>query len=110
MVELSTEAEVGKVLILIGIIFSIISTIVIFTIGLWSLIFPIFGILALIAGIIGIVGIFYGIVAYRICSKGNFNKAGIYGIISSLLPPLDLIMLLGAILCLISKEAKKAKR
>jgi hypothetical protein len=29
-----------------------------------------------------------------------------YAIISSLLPPLELIMLIGGILCLISKEAK----
>ena len=39
--------------------------------------------------------------------NNNFHKAGIFAIVSSFLPPLDIIMIIGGILCLVSKESKK---
>lgn len=112
---LSTEAKIGKILILVSIILGIVGVfgmLVGFTsVALFPLRymrgFPIFaGFFIVIAAVIKILGLIVGFIALSSTNLKNFNKAGIYAIISSLLPPLDLIMLIGGILCLISKEAK----
>jgi hypothetical protein len=107
MSVLSSEANIGKILILVGIVISVVSTLALFAMSIFAMYVPIFGVFTIIFGIVGILGVIYGILAYKACNKGDFHKAGIYAIISSVLPPLDIIMLAGAILCLVSKEGKK---
>jgi hypothetical protein len=105
--ELSNEANIGKILILVGIVLHTLSLILILFMSFFGIFIQFLGWSLTIYGLVGIVGLVYGIFAYTQCSKGNFHKAGIFGIISSVLPPLDVIMLIGAVLCLISKEGKK---
>ena len=123
--ELSTEARIGKVLILIGIIFQIIGIAAVFTIGsgmmgYWGV--PNYGYGMMnwggmmgygfggffyLIGLVEIVGLIAGIYAYKAAERNDYHNAGILAIVSSVLPPLQLIMLVGGILCLISREAKK---
>jgi hypothetical protein len=112
---LSTEAKIGKILILVSLILGIVGVLGILA-GFGSVAlfpiryargFPLFaGFFIVITAVIKILGLIIGFIALSSTNLKNFNKAGIYAIISSLLPPLDLIMLIGGILCLISKEAK----
>ncbi|MDI6811368.1 MAG: hypothetical protein QMD80_06830 [archaeon] len=60
----------------------------------------------MILGLVKIVGVIVGIFAFKSTAKNEFHNAGILAIVSSLLPPLDLIMLIGGVLCLVSKEAR----
>lgn len=112
---LSTEAKIGKILILVSLILGIVGILgllVGFSFGAlfpmrYMRGFPLFaGIFMIFVAVIKILGLIVGFIALSSTNTKNFNKAGMYAIISSLLPPLDLIMLIGGILCLISKEAK----
>lgn len=113
---MSTEAKIGKILVLIGIIIQVISIATVFAIGSgmmgygygmmnWSGVS--FGGLFFVIGLIEIAGVIAGIYAYKAAERGDFHNAGILAIVSSVLPPLQLIMLVGGILCLVSREAKK---
>jgi ABC-type multidrug transport system permease subunit len=108
---LSTGAKIGKILILIGIVLGIVSAIIIFTISSFGFVFgqfsKLFGVFTVLLGLTKTVGVTVGIYAYKSASNKEFHNAGILAIVSSLLPPLDLIMLIGGILCLVSKEAGK---
>jgi hypothetical protein len=113
---LSTAAKAGKILILVAIVLSVIGMI---ASGLFSLLIIFFGldwvripfIPQLGIAIIGvtlaikIVGIVLAILAFRDTERGNFYRAGILAIIASFVPPLDVIMIIGGILCLVSDEA-----
>lgn len=112
---LSTEAKLGKILIIVSLILGTVGVfwlLVGFSFGTffpmshgWG--FSIFaGLFLFSAAIAKILGLVVGLMALSSTNSNNFNKAGMYAIISSLLPPIDIIMLCGGILCLISKEAK----
>lgn len=112
---LSIEAKIGKILILVSLILGIVGVLGLltgFSFGILSPIrymrgFPLFaGLFMVFVAIIKILGLIIGFMALSSTNLKKFNKAGMYAIISSLLPPLDIIMLIGGILCLISKEAK----
>lgn len=112
---LSNEAKIGKILILVSLLLGVVMIFgIIIGFGFRALFsmryprgFPIFiGFLIVFVAVIKILGLIIGFMALSSTNLKNFNKAGMYAIISSLLPPLDLIMLVGGILCLISKEAK----
>jgi len=110
MKRLSSEANIGKLILLLGVILSSISIIFFFIIGIFFLKFvhpSLFSIFIFFAVLSRIFGIVFGLFAYNSCLKGDFYKAGILGIVASLLSFVDLIFLVGAILCLLSKEAKK---
>ncbi len=66
-----------------------------------------FGGLFLILGLVQVAGLIVGIYAYKAAQENDFHRAGTLGIVSSVLPPLQLIILAGGILCLLSREAKK---
>jgi hypothetical protein len=112
---LSTEAKIGKILILVSLILGIVGVLGVL-VGFSSVaLFPIrymrgfslfTGFILVFVAVIKILGLIIGFMALSSTNTKNFNKAGMYAIISSLLPPLELIMLIGGILCLISKEAK----
>lgn len=120
--ELSTEAKIGKILILIGIIFQIVGIAAVFTVGsgmmgYWGMMNygygmmnwngMSFGGLFYLVGLIQIAGLIAGIYAYKAAERNDYHNAGILAVVSSLLPPLQLIILVGGILCLASREAKK---
>jgi hypothetical protein len=116
---ISTEAKVGKILILVAIVIGLLIVIALSVIaaiiysagsisGLGaSMTIP----LLIITPLLGlkVVGLIIGFFALVSTEKKDFNRAGILAIISSVLPPLDLIMLIGGIFCLVSKEANQEK-
>lgn len=111
--ELSTEAKIGKILILIGIIIQAIGIAAVLAIGSgmmdygYGMMGSVFGGMFYALGLVQIVGLIVGVYAYKSAEKGDFHNAGILAIVASLLPPLQLLMLVGGILCLVSREAKK---
>lgn len=121
--ELSTEAKIGKMLILVGIILEAVGIAAAFTIGLWAggmmpwsgsmlglnygMMGGLFGGVMAVLGLIQLIGLIAGIYAYKAAQENDFQRAGILGIVSSVLPPFQLITLIGSILCLASREAKK---
>ncbi len=119
MEGLSTEAKIGKILILVAIIIGILVTIVLgfITTLIWmagsvsgmgvSVAIPLWILSTII--VLKISGLVFGILALCATEKTDYNRAGIYAIISCVLPPVDLIMLIGGIFCLIGKEANEKK-
>jgi len=108
MEGISTEAKIGKILILIAIIFGILQLIVIAVIGSvgFSFNLPVWiGGIVVIVAILKVVGIVIGIIAFRYAENGDYRQAGILAIIASFIPPLDIIMIIGGIICLIAPES-----
>lgn len=110
MEGISTEAKIGKVLIIIAVILGVIGMIVLAVFGSFGLaaIIPAW----LVGGIIilaiaRVAGLVIGLTAFMSADDGDYSRAGILGIVASVIPPVDLIMLAGGIVCLISPEAKK---
>jgi uncharacterized integral membrane protein len=112
---LSSEAKIGKILILVAIVIGLIIVIVLSAIA--AIIYSVGSVsglgasmtipLLIIVPILGlkVVGLIIGFFSLASTEKKDFNRAGILAIISSVLPPLDLILLIGGIFCLVSKEA-----
>lgn len=119
--NMSTEACIGKILILIGIIIQAIGIAAVFAIGSgmmglgynygmmgWGgMMGYSFGGMFYALGLVQIIGLIVGIYAYNAAQENDFHRAGILAIVSSVIPPLQLIMLLGGIMCLLSREGKK---
>jgi hypothetical protein len=119
MEGLSPEAKIGKILILIGVIISILAVIIlamatwivwtsgeIFGFGIYMTI-PQWIITAVLA--FKVAGLLVGILALYYTGRNDFSKAGIFAVVSCILPPLDLIMLIGGIFCLVSREANELR-
>ena len=115
----SAEAKIGKLLILVSVMLGLFVIIILGAIIL--LILPTgaltgFGVMMMIPFwilisifVLKILGIILGIVALYYTEKNEFSIAGILAVISSVVPPIDLIMLIGGIFCLISKEANEVR-
>lgn len=111
--DVGTKAKVGQILILISVILKVLGLLgIIASATVLGSALPIlsvipFGVGAMLAGIaiVILIGITLGFLSLKSASEGDFHKAGVIGIIASLLPPLDIIMILGGILCLVSEEA-----
>jgi len=116
---ISAEAKIGKILILVAIVLGILIIIILSAIaaiiysagsisGLGaSMTIPLLIIIPLL--VLKVIGLIIGFFALISTEKKDFNRAGILAIISSVLPPLDLIMLIGGIFCLVSKEANQER-
>lgn len=120
MEGLSSEAKIGKILILVAIILGILIMLVLSAIG--AAIYYSGGIISALNMVLAIpllvivpvllvklAGLVLGFLALHSTERGDYNRAGILAIIASVLPPLDLVMLVGGIFCLISKEANGAE-
>ncbi len=112
--RLSTEAGIGKILVVVSVILKIIGIAALLFFG--SLFphmmygypgFMFLSSLLYLAGIASVIGLIFGLYSYSLASKRKIRDAGIYAIVSSLLPPLDIIMLAAGILFLVSREGKK---
>jgi uncharacterized integral membrane protein len=116
---ISTEAKVGKILILVAIVIGLLIVIVLSIIAAFiysagsiaglgaNVTIPLLIIIPLLG--LKVVGLVIGFFALSSTEKKDFNRAGILAVISSVLPPLDLIMLIGGIFCLVSKEANQER-
>jgi ABC-type dipeptide/oligopeptide/nickel transport system permease component len=116
---MSAEAKIGKVLILVSVVLGILAVIVLGvataairpsgSLSGFGVVMEIpFWILATLLAL-KCVGVTLGIIALYYSEKNQLSKAGILAAISSVLPPIDLIMLIGGIFCLISREANEVK-
>lgn len=112
---LSAEAKIGKILILVSLILGLVGLLGIILGFSFRALYPFSfirgiplfaGFFLMLTTIVKIIGLLVGYMALASTNNKDFSKAGLYAIISSLLPPLDLIMLIGGIICLLSKEAK----
>lgn len=116
---LSAEAKIGKILILVAVILSILAVIILSFLAaiLWTagevygfgimMSLPQWIVIALLVLKAG--GMVTGVVALYYANKKDFSRAGIFAVISCILPPLDLIMLIGGIFCLICREGNEVK-
>ena len=111
---LSTEAKIGKILVLIAFILKVVG--ILAALGMAAMgsaalmLFP-FGealFLGYVAAVIilGLIGIFLVWKAFDKMAAKDFKTAAIYSLIATFLPPFDVIVLIGAILIFISPEAK----
>jgi hypothetical protein len=116
---MSSEAKIGKILILISVVLGILAVIILGVVatvirpsgglnGFGVMMVIPFWILATLLAL-KIIGVILGIIALYYTGKCELTTAGILATISSVLPPIDLIMLIGGIFCLISKEANEVK-
>lgn len=114
---LSTEAKIGKILVLIAFILKIIGIISILglsAMGSYGMMLAQVGLgveamwMGVVAGmiILGLIGIFLVWKAFDKMAAKDFHGAAIFALIAAFLPPLDIIVLIGAILLFISPEAK----
>jgi hypothetical protein len=116
---MSSEAKIGKILILVSVLLSILAgiilggaTILIRSSGGLSgfgviMVIP-FWILFLILAL-KIIGVTLGIFALYYSGKNELTTAGILTTRSSVFCTVDLIMRIGGIFCLISKEANETR-
>jgi len=116
---LSTEANMGKVLILVGFLLKIVGAIVIFggivplsdvsmTLGIAPFTWVLTGALTAF-GLLAIAGV---IVLWKGMSKfktKDYQGVAIFALVAAFLPPIGAPELIGAILILISPEMKKGK-
>lgn len=119
MEGLSAEAKIGKILILVAVILDILAVIILgfVTAVVWSVgQVTGFGIIMTLPQWIlvtlftlKLAGMAMGITALYYAGKDDFSRAGIFAVVSCVLPPLDLIVLIGGIFCLISREANSAR-
>ncbi|MCU0631589.1 MAG: hypothetical protein MUC66_01270 [Methanolinea sp.] len=116
---ISAEAKIGKILILVSIILGILLLLfigvlggIMYTAGTLfalniSLTIPLLILVPLF--LVKVVGLVMGFFALLATERRDFSRAGIFAIISCVLPPLDLVMLIGGIFFLVSREANEQK-
>jgi hypothetical protein len=116
---ISAEAKIGKILILVSIILGILLLLfigvlggIMYTAGTLfalniSLTIPLLILVPLF--LVKVVGLVMGFFALLAAERRDFSRAGIFAIISCVLPPLDLVMLIGGIFFLVSREANEQK-
>lgn len=61
-------------------------------------------------GLLMAVGTVFGFTAHARATRGEAHGAWIHGLVASLLPPLQVVLLLGAIFVLVSPEGEAAQR
>lgn len=116
---ISAEAKIGKILILVSLILGILMLLflgvlggIMYTAGSFfalniSLTIPLLILVPLF--LVKIIGLIMGFFALQAAEYRNFSRAGIFAIISCVIPPLDLVMLIGGIFFLVSREANEQK-
>jgi len=116
---MSAEAKIGRILILVSVIIGIFAVIILGSLAMliWPsggmngfgimMVIPVWILISLM--VLKLAGLALGITALYYSGKNELTMAGILAAVSSVLPPLDLIMLIGGIFCLISREANEPK-
>jgi len=111
---LSSEAKIGKIILIVSLILSIVGVIVIILAG--ALVakmlqgFPgIFVAGLYVLALVKIAGIILGFFSLHSTTTDRWQRAGILALVSCILPPLDLLMLVSGLFFLFSPEAKAQK-
>ncbi|MCU0631459.1 MAG: hypothetical protein MUC66_00590 [Methanolinea sp.] len=111
MERLSAEGKAGKILLLLGIVVGWSSVILFLLMGAFPLhsrmiplhLFADHGVLLIT---IKVSGLILAMIALYCAEKDRFSLAGILGLIATILPPIDILLLLGSLLLLISPEGR----
>ncbi|MEK6985388.1 MAG: hypothetical protein AABX89_03275 [Candidatus Thermoplasmatota archaeon] len=93
---------VGGVLQLVGAMFAVI------LLAAAAISFPLAW-FAIVVILLSVPGAICSLVGHSQAQKGNAEKAFVYGLVGSLLPPVALLPLLGAVLCKLSPEAAASR-
>jgi len=116
---MSAEAKIGRILILVSVVIGILAIIILGSLVMlaWPsggmngfgimMVIPVWILISLV--LLKLAGLAIGITSLYYSGKNELTMAGILAAVSSVLPPLDLIMLIGGIFCLISREANEPK-
>ncbi len=119
MEGISAEAKIGKILILVSLILGILVLLcigvlaaIMYTAGRFialdiSLTIPLLILVPIF--LVKVIGLLIGFLALNSTERGDFSRAGIFAIISCVLPPLDIVMLIGGIFCLVSREGNETR-
>lgn len=121
MAEPSGMFKAGKILLLVGAILHAVFAVLLIVMSVLMLslsgalgddtAFPmVVAVVYLVGGILLAVGSVFGFVAYRRAKSGHAHSAWVNGLVASLLPPLQVVTLLGAIFCLVSPEGEAAQQ
>jgi len=111
---ISTEAEIGKILVLVDIVLGILGLVALlfgFSIGMSFMQSlnahgTLYGLLAFYS-VVNVVGLALAGMGFKEATDGDYKKGWTYSIVASFLPPFRVIMFIGAILMLVSPEASK---
>lgn len=124
MDQRSGMAKAGRILLLVGAImgaaaafFLVVAGIVLVVLG-QNLVgdgdagFPgtVVGAIYLVMGAVIAVGTVFGFVAHARAQRGDWHGAWVFGLVAALVPPLQVVPLLGAIFCMVSPEGEAARR
>ena len=113
--------KAGTILLLVGAILHAIGTLALAGLGIVYImlegadgggprLFAFMGYVYLGLAALTAVGTVFGFLAHAKASRGDAHGGWVNGLVASLLPPLQVITLLGAIFCLVSPEGEAAKR
>lgn len=112
--------KAGTILLLVGAILHAVGAVVLVGIAIVMLTvgragdgsqpFAVIGVVYLVLGVLLAVGTVFGFLAHSKAARGDAHAAWVQGLVASLLPPLQLVTLLGAIFCLVSREGELAKQ
>lgn len=114
----------GTILLLVGAILSCVGALALVVFGAFftimlgvlaesdeAIIVPIImGIVYIGGGLLMGVGAIFGFRGYGRAKAGDAHAGWINGLVSALLPPLQVVNLIGAVLCMVSPEGEAAKR
>lgn len=117
-------AKAGRILLLVGAIMGAIGAFFLILAGILLVVvgrnlvgdgdaaFPgtVVGAIYLVMGVVIAVGTVFGFLAYARAQRGDWHGAWVFGLVAALVPPLQVLPLLGAIFCLVSPEGEAAKR
>lgn len=108
--------QAGRILMLVAAILA--AALAIFTVGFGLAFdnimatadepFPLkwFGTLYIVTGVVTAIGAVFGFIGYSKARQGDARGAFIFGLVSSLVPPVQVLMLVAAILCKVSPEGE----
>jgi hypothetical protein len=111
----SSEAKIGKIILIVSLILSIVAVILVILAG--AMVAKVLqGVPGLfvqglyILAIVKIGGIILGVISLHSTTVNRWRRAGIIALFSSILPPLDLLMLVSGLFFLFSPEAKSREK
>ena len=114
----------GSILLLIGAILQVVGAVFLVGFGIFFVVLsgiiedsgdesPVPAVIAAVyigLGFLSALGSVFGFLGYRDSQRGDAHGAWVKSLVSALVPPLQVVNLIGAILCLVSPEGEAAKR
>lgn len=122
MHQQSGLAKAGRILLLVGAILAVVGGAALVVLGAVFLVLGdlegdagafvpgrLIGAVYFVLGILQGVGAIFGFLAHGRARRGDWHGAWVFGLVAALVPPLQVVPLLGAIFCLVSPEGDATK-